>query len=64
MSLVFLDHHSLLTVISKIPINGWIKVIDYESGNDGWVKIEDVEVKYGNTQNKEKYLERTPSTSG
>lgn len=54
----------LLTLLSRTPVNGWLRVIDYNSGTDGWIQVDSVETKYGTIQNKEKYLERTVSNYG
>jgi len=54
---------SLLTLIDRSPVNGMVKVIDYETGTLGWVSSNEIEIRHGSGTSREKLLERSPSSS-
>lgn len=54
----------LVTLVGRTPVDGWLKVIDYKSGDIGWVNIGNIEVKFGDIEEEEKFLERSAGTYG
>jgi hypothetical protein len=55
---------TLLTIVNRDPVNGRIRVIDYNTGVEGWVPVDNVEVKYGSASQGEKLLDRAPGLAG
>lgn len=58
-----LSYGSLLVVVDREKNNGWINVIDVESGKDGWVKADDIDVKYTQKRQPTSQLDRSPTSS-
>jgi uncharacterized protein YgiM (DUF1202 family) len=55
---------NLLVLLDRNQVNGWIKAIDYKTGTEGWILVDDIEIKYGTGTKKESFLERSASGSG